>query len=110
MAMDNDQTPQLDELPVACTLDATEGADRLARWRALAAHAQLSVQRTPDQLVVLYRSEAGVQEELEALVVAERECCSFAQWEVSHTQEHVILRIRSDAEGLDAIAGVFGGD
>jgi len=106
--MGDDKMPQLDELPLACTLVATDGAARLARWRALS-DARLSVRRTPDQLVVRYRSQCGVQQELEALVAAERECCSFADWEVTPDSEHVLLRIRSDAQGLAAIVGAFGG-
>ena len=33
--MGDDKMPRLDELPLACTLVATDGAARLARWRAL---------------------------------------------------------------------------
>jgi hypothetical protein len=102
------KTGRFDELPIACTLGATDGAARLARWQALS-EARLTVQRTPDQLVVLYRSQRGVHEELEALVAGERECCSFAEWEVTRDLEHVVLRIRSDTKGLAAIVGALGG-
>ncbi len=105
--MADDTMPQLDELPLACTLVATDGAARLARWRALS-DTRLGVRRMPDQLVVRYRSQRGVQQELEALVAAERECCSFADWELTRDSEHVLLRIRSDARGLEAIVGAFG--
>jgi hypothetical protein len=80
--MGEDRMPRLEELPIACTLGATDGAARLARWRALS-DARLSVRRTSDRLVVLYQSRSGVYEELKALVAAERECCSFARWGVS---------------------------
>ena len=102
------ETRRFDELPIACTLGAADGAARLARWRELS-DARLTVQRTPDQLVVLYRSQRGVCEELEALVAAERECCPFAEWEVTRDAEHVLLRIRSDAQGLAALVDAFGG-
>ena len=101
------QTGRFDELPLACTLGTTDGAARLARWRALS-HARLTVQRTPDQLVVRYRSQPGVYDELEALVAGERECCSFAEWELTRNVEHVVLDIRSDAKGLAAILEAFG--
>jgi hypothetical protein len=102
-----DNVPRSDELPVACTLGATDGAARLARWRALS-DARLNVQRTPDRVVVLYESRPDVHKELEALVAAERECCSFAEWELTRDSEHVALRVRSDAQGLAAIVGVLG--
>jgi hypothetical protein len=106
--MADDNTRRFDELPIACTLGATDGAARLARWRALSA-ARLTAQRTPDQLIVLYRSQRGVYEEFEALAAAERECCSFAEWEVTRDAEHVVLRIRSDAQGLAALVDALGG-
>jgi hypothetical protein len=108
VAMDQDTMPRLDELPTACSLGATDGAARLARWRALSG-ARLTVRRTADRLVVLYQARSGVQEELEALVAAERECCAFANWEVSRDSEHVVLRIRSDPQGIAAIVAAFGG-
>jgi hypothetical protein len=107
--MSDDGTSQLDELPLACTLLDTDGAARLARWRALS-DARLGVQRLPDELVVRYRPQPGVAHELEALVAAERECCSFADWQLTQDSEHLLLRIRSDAQGLAAIVGAFGGD
>jgi hypothetical protein len=106
--MGEDKISRFDELPIACTLGATDGVARLARWRALS-DARMSVRRTPNELFVLYQSRGDVHEELEALVAAERECCSFAEWEVTRDAEHVELRIRSDAEGLTAIVGAFGG-
>ena len=106
--MGEDRMPRLDELPIACTLGATDGAARLARWRALS-DARLSVRRSADRLVVVYQARNGVHEELTTLVAAERECCAFAEWEVSHDSEHVVLRIRSDAQGIAAIVGAFGG-
>jgi hypothetical protein len=97
-----------DDLPVACTLGAMDGAARLARWRALS-DARLDVRRMPDHVLVLYESQPDVHQELEALVAAERECCSFAAWELTQESGHLVLRIRSDAQGLAAIVGVFGG-
>lgn len=106
--MSEDGTSQLDELPLACTLVAADGAGRLARWRALS-DARVGVQRMPDQLVVRYRPQPEVAHELEALVLAERECCSFADWQLTRDSEHLLLRIRSDTQGLAAIVGAFGG-
>jgi hypothetical protein len=103
--MDHDELGRLNELPIACTLNASDGAARLARWQALSAGAQASVQRSDRELVVRYRLQDGVGEELEELVAAERECCSFADWELTQAQDHAILRIRSDAEGLAGIVG-----
>jgi len=57
---------------------------------------------------VRYRAEQGVREELDALTAAERQCCSFADWEVTQEGEHVVLRIASDTDGIAALAELFG--
>ena len=99
--------PEPTELPIACTLDASDGAQRLARWRALSARAAPHVVREDDALVVAYPAGRGVREELDVLAAAERQCCSFADWEVEQDRDRVVMRIRSQPEGLAAIAALF---
>jgi hypothetical protein len=100
--------PSLGELPIACTLRLDDGATRMQRWRALSATGHPSARRDGDRLVVRYRGEQGVREELEALAAAERQCCSFADWEVAPEGDQVILRIVSNTDGIDALAELFG--
>lgn len=95
------------ELPVACSLEAVDGAARMGRWRALSG-ARIDMRHEPDQVVVVYEPRSGVHEELEALVAAERECCAFAEWELTRAPESVTLRIRADAQGLASIVAAFG--
>jgi hypothetical protein len=107
----NDSDPLMPtELPIACTLDAHDGHERLARWGALSARGAPSVEREAGVLVVAYPAGQGVREELELLVAAERHCCSFAEWEVEQDADRVVLRIRSHPGGLAAIEAVFGAD
>jgi hypothetical protein len=101
-------THELAELPIACTLDAGAGAERMARWRALSARAAPGVRRADGELVVAYPRAPGVREELERLAAAERRCCAFAHWEVVPDRDQVVLRISADGEGLAAIARLFG--
>jgi hypothetical protein len=78
----------------------------MARWGALSG-ARVDVRHESDQVVVVYEPRSGVREELEALVAAERECCAFAEWDVSQAPESVVLRVRADAQGLASIVAVF---
>ena len=94
------------ELPIACSLEAVDGAARMARWRALSG-ARVDVHHGRDQVVVAYEPRSGVLEELDALVAAERECCAFAEWDVTQGPESVVLRIRADAQGLASIVAAF---
>jgi hypothetical protein len=102
----SDNVPHPGELPIACTLGSVDGVARMARWRALSG-ARLDVRHEPDQVMVVYAPRSGVHEELEALVAAERECCAFAEWDVTQGPDSVILRIRADAQGLASIVTAF---
>jgi hypothetical protein len=109
--MDKVGTSEPDELPVACTLGADDGAQRMQQWKALSVKGSASASRDGHQLVVAYRPAPGVREELEALAAAERECCSFVAWTVSQEVDRVVLRVTADPSSPDdvaAIAGVFG--
>lgn len=102
-------TPARVELPVACSLEAGAGAQRLARWKALHDKTRPTVLRENDRLVVLYPPTADARQELTELVAAERECCAFADWQIVGTERGMELQIRADHEGLDAIAALMGG-
>jgi hypothetical protein len=93
-------------LPVACTLGAGDGAHRMQRWEALSLKGRPSARRCGHQLVVAYRAEPGVREELEALVAAERQCCSFVAWDVSQKADRVVLRVAADPGRPDDVAGI----
>src|SRR5436190_18140175 len=98
--MNDPESLEPTELPIACTLDANDGGERLSRWGALSAGGAPSVGREADALVVAYPAGHGVREELQVLAAAERECCSFAEWEVEQDADRVVLRIRSHPDGL----------
>jgi hypothetical protein len=107
---DHDPAPDRFELPVACTLAASDGAKRLARWRALFETSPPKITREPEQIVVLLGEAPGVAAELDALAAAERGCCSFAEWRVIHHRSRHELRIRASVDGLDAVAAMFHSD
>lgn len=96
------------ELPVACALEASDGAARLIRWRALFEMSPPEVRRDGGQIVVRFADGPAVAVELDALVTAERVCCSFVDWHVVHEDGWRELQIRGTADGLDAITAIFG--
>lgn len=98
------------ELPISCTLGPNDGAERRRRWEALAEAGAASTHRSGHRLEVRYRAEPGVRDELEALAAAERDCCSFVTWDVSHERDEAVLHVRADPErpaDLNAIAILF---
>ena len=104
---------ELAELPIACTLGPNDGAARLRRWEALSEKGHPEAHRRRHLLEVRYEPKLGVQEELDALVAAEQQCCPFVAWEVSQDEDHVVLRVAADPGAPDdvaPIAALFGAD
>lgn len=97
-------------LPVACTLSAGDGAERMRRWEALARAGHATLERDGHRLTVAYRAAPGVGDELEALAAAERRCCAFVSWTVSHEPDRLVLTVAADparpAE-IDAVTPLF---
>jgi hypothetical protein len=99
------------DLPLACTLDAADGADRSRRWRQLAAEALPVLRRTEGRLEVRYQPGPGVLDELRALAAAESECCSFVTWTVIEQacEPTLVVSAPADApDNIDPIATMFG--
>jgi hypothetical protein len=103
-------SPEVVQLPVACTLGPDDGAARMQRWEAVSARGRLSARRSGHRLEVRYQPVPGLREELLALAAAERQCCSFAEWTVTQAEGHVVLHIAADPErpaDIAAIAALF---
>ncbi len=99
------------DLPLACTLGVTDGAERSRRWRQLAAEAAPVVRRTGARVEVRYQPGPGVLDELRALAAAEAECCSFVSWAVTEQagDPTLIVSAPADAPGnIEPIAALFG--
>ena len=106
-----DEMSGLAHLPVACALGPEDGRARVHRWQLLAATAAPQARRSGHRLEVRYAPAPGVAEELERLVAAERECCSFVAWAITLDGAHPTLRITADPQRPDdvaAIAALFG--
>jgi hypothetical protein len=84
--------------PIACTLDPTALADRRGEWAPLRS-ARTGEVRTATTLTTTWRGDEGVQEEVERLVAAERECCAFLSIELTIGDGSVTLITRFP-EGL----------
>ncbi len=98
------------DLPLACTLGATDGAERSRRWRQLAADATPVARRTGGRLEIRYQPGPGVLAELRALAAAEAECCSFVTWVVTERAGDPTLVVSAppgEPDRIDPIATLF---
>jgi hypothetical protein len=86
------------EIPVACSLSATDARTRLADWERLLERA--AVTRTPVEggTRVALAPLDGVRAELDRLVAAERECCPFLDFEVEEGGGVLAVTIPAEAD------------
>jgi hypothetical protein len=91
--------------PVACTLTAAGLADQTRRWERLMARAMTERAETADGLRMSFRPEA--EDELRDLVAVETGCCAWATWTVERDAGTLVLDVRSSAEGVAALHGMF---
>jgi hypothetical protein len=63
---------------IACNLTGAERATRAARWSGLGGY---DVEPLDNGIRLVFANE--VEQELHELAVLERDCCAFADWDVS---------------------------
>lgn len=88
------------DLPIACTLTATEYPQRLAEMRAIGEAAMVNADTQPARAVLRFAAGAGIRERVDAIVAAESQCCSFLDMAVTDEPDTVVLTIEApeDAE------------
>ena len=99
----------LDELSelVACTLIATDLKTQRERWINLGTNFGRGRKETEDGLRLLYVDHPAVEQELQALVAVENDCCSWAAWSVERHDGFLATAARSKGEGVTALHGMF---
>jgi hypothetical protein len=96
------------ELPIACSLDAEQLAERKERWRALGEHSLISTDRSDDGARQRYRGGAAIEAELRDLVELEAECCPFLDLRVERVDAEIWLEISGPPEAGETIAELVG--
>jgi inorganic pyrophosphatase len=100
------------ELPIACSLKATELPARLAEITTLGDDALIDVHRALGHAELRFAAGDGIRDRVEAIVHAEAHCCAFLNIEVREEPDLVVLRIIASpdadlvlAELVDAFRG-----
>ena len=91
---------------VACTLTKSGMSDRRASWHELADRA--FVRRVVTERGLRLEFGRDAEHELRELALLERDCCRFADWEVSAVGGHAVLDVtgKSD-EAVIAVHNMF---
>jgi hypothetical protein len=97
---------ELSEL-VGCTLVETDLKTHRERWLALGENFGLGREETGDGLRLSFSYHPQIQEELEALVAVENDCCSWASWGVEREGDTLVMAARSQGTGVETLHGMF---
>ena len=94
----HDAAPQ----PLACVLSPADQKTRLEEWRALRRDGLLRETRERLVWTSLWRPSEEIRARLEALIEAEKACCSFITFELDDADGVVRLRtlFPQSAEGM----------
>jgi hypothetical protein len=99
------------ELPLACSLTADQQVERQEEFGELARRALTDRRREPGRVVLSFRAEPGVAEQVDDLARRERECCPFLELSVERADGVVALSIGAGADAqpvLDAFYDLAG--
>lgn len=89
------------DIPIACTLSASDYRRRLAEIAALSRDALRHVQRRGLTLDLRYAPEAVAR--VRQLVEQERACCAFLQFELQEDAQEVRLLVTVPPAAADAV-------
>lgn len=82
-----------DDLPVECTLGASDRRGRVAAWHALCEGALTASAAGPDSFEARFSDTDENRARVEQLVELERECCAFLSFELERRDGSAILCI-----------------
>ena len=100
------------DVPIACSLNATELSTRLADMAALGRAALVDVRTSPASAELRFAAGEGVRRRVEAIVAAESECCAFLTMRIGDGADVVGLRIEAPPGAelvLDEMVAAFHG-
>jgi hypothetical protein len=87
------------EIPIACTLDRTQTRQRGDDIRALGRAALTTVERGERHVVLRFRPDPEIREQVKEIVAAESECCAFLDFTITHDRDATVVTIVSPPEG-----------
>ncbi len=92
------------DLPIACSLSATELPARLAAIAALGDGALLDARTDGTRARLRFAAGDGVPERVAAIAAEEARCCPFLSMRVGETPDEVVLTIAAPAGAEGVLA------
>jgi hypothetical protein len=95
---------------IACTLNASDQAKRLDRTAELSQRALLGAEKISGGLRLRFSTGPGIRDELEHLIEAESECCSFLDFHLRSHQGDLVLEVTGPEQAQPLIQDLFGSE
>lgn len=90
---------------ISCRLSADELAERGAAWESVRTHVEVVERsRFPGGVRLVVQGRDDVLQEIARLVAAERECCSWASWELETQWGQATLTVSGEEELIAPLA------
>jgi hypothetical protein len=95
-------TSSADDIPIACSLSATDLGGREVEWRALLDTPLVKAERIPSG--VRLTVQPGGTAELQRLIDLERTCCAWMEFEFDSPET---VAITASAAGVEVLVAMF---
>ena len=96
------------DVPIICTLTGPELVERRRTVLDGLRKSQLRTYRLPNGYAYEFPAGAEMLEKLESLVVLERQCCRFLEFNVSQSATAIRLEVTGSPEAAAIIEDFFG--
>jgi hypothetical protein len=83
------------ELPIACSLSATDLTARLNQMAELGRAALVDVRHQDRRAELRFADDAGVRDRVDGIVAAESQCCAFLELNVRDEPDTIALTIQA---------------
>jgi hypothetical protein len=92
---------------VVCVLAAAEQRGRRERWLRLSDAALIDKAAIAAGVLLRFRWSEAAERELRELVALERECCSFAHWDLTQRGRELRLEVTAERDATAAVRTMF---
>jgi MerR family transcriptional regulator, copper efflux regulator len=94
-------------IPIACSLTASEQADRGNEFAEVLGRGLLRREETARGVRLRFHRSPGLQEDLAELIGREKECCPYFDFQIRVAGEEVVLEVGAPPEARPIVERLF---
>ena len=91
------------EIPIACTLSASDARSQLSEWQGILSHSVDNSERvSPNRLQLRFSADADIESVIN-LAQRESACCTFFSFSIEIATDHLLLIIEVPNEAVQIL-------